>query len=164
MTKNISILRKIAKFWLKLFWSAVKRINYLPLLIAFVFIIIIFALIIPLVKSKEILLYNDQSITLSIVTSILAGCIIFLIVELSNKIFLAGEKDSYKSFYNDLFIVQGLENIFSSRGINEEYGKRILKANSRIWAIGMTNTNLIQHQLKNIIERVSNKEGLDVII
>lgn len=55
-----------------------------------------------------------------------------------------------------------MEQIFSNRGINIDYTKRILKANKRIWAIGMTNTNVIKNQLEHILSRISS-ESIDII-
>jgi hypothetical protein len=164
MNKKIANKKNIAKFAVFLFWASLERIRYLPFVIVIIMIITIMALIIPSIQEKKFILYNDINLTLSIISSILAGAIIFLIVEFFSRVFIAGKKESSEIYYDKLFIEQGLESIFSSRGINQVYKDKILKARYRIWAVGMTNGNLIAHQLDNIINRISIIENIEVVI
>jgi hypothetical protein len=127
-------------------------------------VVIIVVLVIPLITAEKFIVYISKDITLSVACSILAGAITFIIIEFFSRVFHAGKKDSLEIYYDELFIQQGLESVFTSRGINHEYEKRILKAKHRILAIGMTNSNLIQKQLDNIVSRVAAIKSIEVII
>jgi hypothetical protein len=164
MNNKDSNQENISKHVLYLFWKSLQQIRYLPFVIVIILIIVIFALIIPFTQDGRIIFYNDKELTLSIFTAILTGAIVFLLIELFSKIFLAGKKESSELFLKEIFIKHGLEDIFSARGINDEYEKRILKAKNRIWAIGMTNSNLKKYQLSNILSRISSNENIDVVI
>jgi hypothetical protein len=162
MKKDKKNIKNIVQKGIALYWKALSQLKFLPFIVALTLTIIIVSVIIPLVINDGLLIYGDKMVTLSIFTSMLAGLTVFLTIELFQKIFLNSTKNSYKIFYDDIFGKHGLEDIFPKRGINEEYSKRILKAKTRIWAIGMTNGNLLQHQLDNILKRVSSESSLDV--
>jgi len=154
----------IAKVAFKLLWRAISKINFLPYLVSILLIIIILILLIPYVINDQFILYDDKGLTLSLLGSILAGSIVFLTIQFFSKLLLSSTKVSNEIYYKDMFIDNGLETIFDKRGINIEYAKRISKSKKRIWAIGMTNGNLIKHQLENILKQVAFRKEMDVII
>jgi len=164
MTNEISNQKNLSKHISLLFWKALGKIQYLPLTVVFILIIVIIVLIIEFVNDDNLVFFGDKDLTLSILSSMLAGAIVFLLIELFTKIYLAGKKESTAIYYDEMFVKNGVEEIFLTRGINSEYEKRIKKAENRIWAIGMTNGNLIKHQLDNIISRITFVENIDVVI
>ncbi|MFD0735893.1 hypothetical protein [Planotetraspora mira] len=102
---------------------------------------------------------------LSVVGSIFAAAL-FLFIESTVRAINVTEKNVEQELYRRLVHEQGILDVHNQRGddrVTELYRKLISNAETRIWAIGMTNGHFVIQHLPAICERMV-KRPLDVIV
>lgn len=75
-----------------------KLQKYSPFLISFFLLLIIMFLVIPLIQDGHICLFGDKDITLHIFCEVLAGGIVFLIIEFLFRVYLDKQKEKNAAF------------------------------------------------------------------
>ncbi|MEU1599334.1 hypothetical protein ABZ468_42675 [Streptomyces sp. NPDC005708] len=156
-----------ARFFLRAYWRTlrglIKRARataiVLTCLISFLLL-----LVIQLSSSAKILGLSKDT-WLNVAGSVFATAL-FLFIESAVQAVKGVEESVEKNAYREIVEEQGILEVFSQRGDDRVlalYERLISDAESRIWAIGMTNGHFVHQHLQEICARL-HRQPLDVVI
>jgi len=158
----------IKKNTCKLFIEAfIKVINY-PFIFSVLIIGIFFLLTVLLKKIPEgnEILGLSKAIWIAISGSVLASAIFTILFGSINYFIAAKEKmeeDYFKKYHNEF----GIKTIYSQRGNEEvckEYSDLLSKAKSRIWAIGIDNSNFYNDHIGILKYKFQTETLIDILV
>jgi len=156
------------KFFSKLFWKICYKMIWkskiVGLVVTWIFTILLF-LYAHSLDDTSILWSITAGAWKSVTGSILAATIYALITWIIEMIQSAKETLT-NEYHTNIAINQGVRTIFSQKGSEEAldvYETNLKQAKNKIWAFGMTNSNLVYQHLDIFIGLIS-KQNIDIVI
>lgn len=155
-------MRTISRFFVGLFFSSVGRLIDFTQFIAIAITAVLTFIILLLCQksaSDSQFLYLSRDAWLSVAGSMFAAAL-FLTIQATIAPLRRAKNHTYREFFNKTAKSGGLKEIFAQRGSAEaaaKYKRAISKAQRRIIALGMTNSNFVRDHADLIAERVRSR-------